>query len=160
MNNKKNNLKKKNKMIIIVFFTILFVSCKSKSTIYFYSLDRSQCITVISEYDYRYIIAGKHNQLPDTNYIKLRLQDRNSMFDNLYICWNNGKYEWDVVNEYSKILESKLDTFRFNFDTELPKDERGITTAFKFNDKRCATYLFSLRKMIPDDAQGAIVEYK
>ena len=160
MNHKKNILEKKNTIILIVFFTILFVGCKNKSTIYFYSLDRSQCITVISEYDYRYVIDGKHDQLPDTNYIKLRVQYRNSMFDNLFMCWNNEKYEWDVVNQYSKILESKLDTFRFNFNTELPKDERGIPTTLKFSDKRCANYLFSLKKLIPDDDPGAIVEYK
>lgn len=160
MNHKKNILEKKNIMILIVFFAIFFIGCKNKSTIYFYSYDRSQCITVISEYDYRYFIDGKHNQIPDTNYIKLRLQNRNSMFDNLYLCWSNEKYEWDAVNEYSTILESKLDTSRFNFNTELPKDERGIPTALKFGDKRCATYMFSLKKIIPDGDRGAIIEYK
>ncbi|MFZ1288493.1 MAG: hypothetical protein WAR79_00260 [Melioribacteraceae bacterium] len=151
--------KLKNNEILFSLLIIIFISgCKNKSTIYFYSLDKSQCITIISEYDYRYIIDGKHDQPPDTNYVKVHLKDRNSMWDGFHVCWNNEKYEWDAVVKNSEILESKLDTTKFNFSTKLPIDERSIPTEIKFRKENCAIYSFYSKKLSPD--QGAIVIYK
>lgn len=155
---KKEKLIKTSKILIILLLSLFFVSCKNKSTIYFYPLDKSQCITVISEYDYRYVIAGKHDEPPDTNYVKLSLKDRDTMWDGFHVCWDNGKHEWEVVVKNSKIMESKLDTTKYNFATELPKDEREIPTEIKFRGEKCAVYSFYLKELSPD--QGAIVEYK
>ena len=147
-----------NKLIFALFIALLITGCKNRSTIYFYSLDKSQCVTVISEYDYRYVIDGKQDQLPDTNYIKLLVKYRNTLHDEFFVCWKNDKYEWDVVVINSEVIESKLDTSRFNFNTELPKDEREIPTALKFSKENCVEYDFELNRLFPN--KGAIVEYK
>jgi hypothetical protein len=151
-------LQKTNVVFLVIVLTILFMGCRDKSTIYFYSLDKSQCITVISEYNYRYVINGKHDNPPDTNFVKLFIKDRNSMWDNFFLCWENEKYEWDAVVENSIILELRMDTSRFNFNTELPNNDRGIPTDIKFSNDKCATYLFELKKMISN--KGVLVVYK
>lgn len=146
------------KLFIIIIATILVSGCGNKSVIYFYSLDKSQCITVISEYNQRYVIDGKHNHVPDTNFVKLHIKPINSMWNGFYVCWKSEKYKWDVIVPYSEILESKLDTALFNFNTKLPKDERGIPTEIKFSGSNCAIYDFELKRLTPD--KGAIVKYK
>ncbi len=154
----KNKSKKKNEIIMVFLLSILAIGCKNKSVIYFYSLDKSQCITVISEYDQRYIIDGKHDILPDTNYVKLHVKDRNSATDDFHICWNNEIFEWDAVVRNTEILKSKLDTTKFNFNNKLPKDERGTPTEIKFREGKCAVYSFYSGELSPE--RGAIVEYK
>ena len=154
----KVKLKNTLKFVFLIFSTMILFGCGHDRVIYFYSLDKSQCITIINEYDTRYIINGKHDNVPEDNYVKLHIKDMYSIGDNFYVCWKNEKYEWDVLVDNSLILESKLDTTRFNFNTELPKDDRGIPTPIKFSKEKCATYLFYLRELSPD--RGAIVEYK
>jgi hypothetical protein len=144
--------------VLALLFTSLVIGCNNKNTIYFFSVDKTKCITVISEDDKRYIINGKHGEIPDSNYVKLHIKDRNSISDNFYVCWGENQFEWEVVVENSVILESKLDSNRFIFNTELPTDDRGIPTQIKFSKENCATYLFYLERLSPN--KGAIVEYK
>jgi hypothetical protein len=145
------------RIILALFIAVLIVGCNNKSIIYFYSLDKSQCITVISESDERYVINGKHKNIPDSDYVKLHVKDRNSIWDNLYICWSENQYEWNIVVENSIVLESRLDSTRYFLNTELPKDDSGIPTDIKYRGKNCASYSFYLKKL---EDNGAIIEYE
>lgn len=80
----------------------------------------------------RFIIDGKHEKVPELGYILLNAEKIPSLGDAIYICWENEQYEWDVVVDKSIIIESKLDTTRFNFSNFLPKDDRGIPPQKKF----------------------------
>ena len=63
---------------------------------------------------------------------------------------------WDIVVDKSIIIENKLDTVKYLFDTKLPVDERGIPTEIKFRQQNCAIFDYYLMKLSPD--KGAIVE--
>lgn len=53
------------KLLVVVCLIFFLVGCDRRREIYFYSPDKSQCITLIDENDIRYIINGKHQQLKD-----------------------------------------------------------------------------------------------
>ena len=83
-----------NKIISIIFLLLILTflcQCIGKKIIYFYSLDRSQCITVINEGNTRYIIDGKHREIPKCNFVKLNTEKVSSDGDGLWICWENEK---------------------------------------------------------------------
>jgi len=124
--------------------------------IHFYSLDKTQCITIITEDTIRYVIDGDYRTLPDTNYIKLDISGITKLGDGVYMCWKNDLYEWEVVIDKSKIIESRLDTNNFSFKTQLPVDDRNIPTEKKFRGENCAIYNYYLKKLSPD--KGAIVK--
>jgi hypothetical protein len=129
-----------------------FVSCKKSDTIFIYSPDRSQCITHISNNDIQYVIDGKHTSLPYKNYVVLDVSSKDLYIDNsLNVCWRaeNESYEWQIVIDDSTILKSTLDTARFSFKTELPKEDGWIPTEAKFRNPNCATIDLSIRKSRP-----------
>jgi hypothetical protein len=146
-----------NKLFLVICLIFLFIGCNRRKVIYFYSLDKSQCITVINENNIRFIIDGKHKKVPKDNFIKLDTQFIDYLGDCFHVCWKNEQYEWDVVVDKSKIIESKLDTSRFHFSTSLPTDARGIPTELKFRQEGCAVFSFYSMELSPN--KGAIVEY-
>ena len=144
------------KYIGILLLSVALISCNKKEVLHFYSLDETQCITVITEDTVRYVIDGNYKTLPDTNFVKLDISKITELGDGVHMCWKNGQYEWDVVIDKSKIIENKLDTSRFNFNTKLPVDERNIPTEKKFRGEKCAIYNYYLKKLSPD--KGAIIK--
>jgi hypothetical protein len=144
-------------------------------TIYLYPPDKSQCITVITEnwtdlrdlidgkpnrsIRARYIIAGKHHTVPEKNFVKLDIDSGDRYRAALYVCWNSEHYEWEVVVHNAEVVESTLDTTKFNFSAALPRDVRGIPTAIKFTKEGCDVYSFELKQLIPEEG-GTVVEYK
>ncbi len=166
-------LKKGGKLLLTTCLTLFLFGCTE--TIYFYPPDRSQCITVITEnwtrlrdiidgkpnrsIRARYIIAGKHHTVPEENFVKLDVQygdDYRAEFD---ICWKSEQYEWEVVVYNAEVVESTLDTTRFNFSAALPADDTGFPTAMKFTEEGCAVFDFGLKRFSPDRGE-AIVEFK
>lgn len=144
----------------IIFLNLLFflTGCDRKERIYIYTLDKMQCITVFNRDDIRYIVDGKHERIPDTNYIKLDVSKVPALGNGIWICWENQKYKWDIVVDKSIILESKVDTSKYRFNTRLPVDERGIPTEIKFRADNCAIFDFYSMKLSPN--KGAIIEIK
>ena len=140
-------------VLIVIFVT----SCGKPQTLHIYSLDKSQIITVINEGDFRYIIDGKHNTLPNSNFIKLDIQDIDPLGDGLHVCWKDENYDWQLVVHGSKVLNSTIDTIRFNFKTSLPLKDGKIPTELKFRQDNCAIFDFHRMRLSPD--KGAIVEY-
>jgi len=130
-------------------------SCSKSSKIKFYSLDKDNCVTVLTKDTLRYVIAGDYDKVPDTNFVKLDISKITELGDGVWICWleNQG---WDIVVDKSIIIENKLDTVKYLFDTKLPVDERGIPTEIKFRQENCAIFDYYLMKLRPD--KGAIVE--
>ncbi|TGD59893.1 hypothetical protein [Flavobacterium humi] len=126
------------KSIILFMLTVLtiFTSCSKKQN-YIYSLDRKQCITIITEGKVRYIIDGKHSKVPHNNYLKLDLNKIDSFGDEIVGCWKEGKYEWFVINDGARIIEFKLDSTKFKFKTDFPLDERGISSLKNFKKEKC-----------------------
>ncbi len=153
-------MKRKFRIRSIVKFSfllsVLIIGCERKQLIHFYSIDRSQCITVIDVGDYRYVIDGKHKRIPEYNFIKLEMRNIDRVLDGVHICWENKEYTWEVVIDKSIVVESKLDTSKFTFNTSLPLDDRGIPTERKFRSENCAVFSYELMRLSPD--QGAIVE--
>lgn len=143
-------------LIFVLGIMFFLTGCGKKRIIYFYPSDKSQCITLIDENDIRYIIDGKHRKLPEENYIQLDTHKIDPLADAFHVCWKNEQYEWDVVVHNSRIIESKLDTSRFNFSTALQTDDRGIPNELKFRKEGCAVFSFYLMSLSPD--KGAIVE--
>lgn len=117
---------KKIKLHLIVFFAIfIFVSC-NKNRNYVYSMDKKQCITVITENNIRYIIEGKHTTIPKNNYVKYSLESIDlECGDQLVGCWKNKDYDWNIINDNAVILENKLDTLRFKFSSKHSKDRKS-----------------------------------
>lgn len=145
------------KLVCYLVLSIIIVGCVKRQFIYFYSPNKKQCITIIDEDKYRYVINGRHNKLPNKNYLKLSLRNIDPIGDSFHICWDNGRYEWDAVVQKSVIIESTLDTSRFNFNTELPTDVRGIPNEIKFRNDNCSIYSFYLKRFSPN--KGEVVEY-
>lgn len=139
-----------------LFMLLFVVACGRKQTIHFYSLDMSQCITSINEGNYKYVINGKHTNVPNTDYVKLDVGHIDPVGMGMHICWKNSKYEWEVVIDKSKIVENKLDSSRFHFSTSLPSDDRGIPTEVKYRKDHCAVFSYYIMRLSPE--QGAIVE--
>lgn len=150
---------KKCRVILAACFMLFLIGCTE--TIYFYPPDKSQCITVITKkWDaHRYIIAGKHHTVPEKDFVKLDVQCGDDYDAGFYVCWKSEQYEWEVVVEPGQVLESKLDTTRFNFSTALPRDDRGFPTAIKFTKEGCDVYSFELKRLIPEEG-GTIIEFK
>ncbi|GGE02051.1 hypothetical protein [Planktosalinus lacus] len=115
-------------------------SCNSKNDHFIlYPKDQTQAITVITEGHTRFIIDGEHNQIPEENFIKIDISKIDRIGDEIGVCWNNGNFEWEVVNHGSRILENKLDTTRFKFNTSWDVDPRGIPNSTKYHQEMCGT---------------------
>lgn len=147
------------KLALAAYLMLFLFGCTE--TIYFYPPDKSQCITAITKkWDaHRYIIAGKHEKVPERNFIKLDVDSGDRYRSGFYVCWKSEKYEWEVVVEPGRVIESTLDTTRFNFSTALPKDDRGFPTAMKFTKEWCELFDFELKRIVSDRG-GTIVEFK
>lgn len=104
-----------------------------------YPTDKSQAITIITEGDTRYIMNGNLERVPDTNYIKVDISQIDPIGDAIGVCWNKGKYQWELVNHQSIILENKLDSSRFKFNTSWEVDDRGIPNAAKYHQENCGS---------------------
>jgi hypothetical protein len=123
-------------------FILLFAltGCKTYNRLHFQSIDNNQSITIITKGDIQYLIVGKHYKVPDSNYVKLDIS-KIDLAGGLYLCWNpNNRYNWDAVIYKARILECKLDTTKYRFNTLLPLDTRNIPSALKFEDSNCIQY--------------------
>lgn len=143
------------KISLLLSFATM-VGCGKYHLIYFYSPDKSQIITVIDKDDIRYIIPGKHNRIPDSNYIKLGVGHIDRTGDGIHICWRNNQYEWDIVVHKAIIKESKLDESKYKFSNSLPLDSRGLPTIKKYSKESCAVFDYELMRLIPDNRETIV----
>lgn len=137
------------------FIAFLVIACSNEKVIYFYPLDKSNCVTVINRGDLRYVIAGKVTEIPESNYAELDVKNIDSLGDGIWICWLDNN-NWEMVIHDAEMIKNELDSSRYSLKTQLPKDERGIPHETKFSKQNCAVFDFYLMRLSPNE--GAIVE--
>jgi hypothetical protein len=141
----------------IIGLSSLFFLWGKPQVVIIHSLDRSQCVSVITQDTCRYIVNGEHESVPDSGYAKLDIRNV-SYTDCIHICWRNADHEWEVIVDGSRIIVSRLDSSRYKLSTSLPRDERGIPTEIRFRQPGCAIFSYYGMKLSPN--QGAIVEIR
>src|SRR6478672_1292498 len=121
---------KQKKCILLTIFilTTTAFGCSSNQykTVLLYSKDKSQVVTIFSDYENktRIIAEGKKNQKPNDNYAILDISNITDENAELGICWKiNG---WELVNDGTTITENNLDANKYIIRTEWFKDEREI----------------------------------
>jgi hypothetical protein len=130
-------------------------SCSNEEVIYFYSFDRSTCVTIIDNNEFRYVIAGKVTEVTKSGYAKLSTKNIDSLGDGIWICWLDSN-KWEMIIYEAEIITNRLDSSKYSLDTKLPEDERGIPHERKFRQNNCAVFSFHLMRLSPNE--GAIVE--
>lgn len=106
--------------------------------------------------DIRYVINGRHFNVPDKDFIKLDISYIDPDSDCVWGCWQDGTYEWQITIDGAIVLESHLDTTRFKFSNELPEDIRGIPTEIKFTKDNCFIYVFPWERLSPQNGDAII----
>lgn len=123
----------------------------------FYSIDRSNSLTVITQDSIRYVIPGDVNELPKSNYATFDVSNITSLGDGIWICWQeNGT--WDLTIHDGILVQSDLDTSKYSLHTSLPRDERGVPTELKYRQNNCSVFDYYSMQLSPN--QGSIVEIK
>ncbi|MDI9309502.1 MAG: hypothetical protein QM535_04750 [Limnohabitans sp.] len=137
------------KKLYLIFFLLFLVSC-NKHCYTLYSNDKKQSITIISNGNIRYYINGKHNEVPEKNYVKVDLSTTAMMNnDELVGSWKTNKYEWKIINDGVTVLENKLDSTRFKCENKFPEDKNGIPTLIDFYNKpNCFDIGFEYNKIL------------
>jgi hypothetical protein len=143
------------KILIGLILTITIVSCAKKSIVRLYSLDNTNCVTIITIDTIRYVIAGDNKTLPNSNYIKIDISDITELNNCIWICWLNNK-GWEMVIDKSKIIENRLDTNKYIFNSKLLMDKNNIPIEIKFRKENCAIFDYYSMKLSPD--KGATVK--
>lgn len=140
---------------IIIFTTLSF--CSSKNRVYVYSPDKKQCITIITNVNERYVINGKHRTIPSKNYIKYSFDSIDvEVGDEIVGHWKNSNYVWELATDNAIIIDNKLDTTKFKFNKNFPKDDKGIPTLMNYTDENSFDIGFDHGKII--HYKGAIIE--
>ncbi|MEQ8546590.1 MAG: hypothetical protein RIC03_01715 [Cyclobacteriaceae bacterium] len=129
----------------------------NQTTIYFYSEDRTNSLTVIDNGTYRFVTPAITNELPNRNFAQFDIRSVPELGDGVWICWHNNQ-GWDLTIDKAELLKSDLDTSKYHLHTELPTDGRGIPTEIKYRQQNCAVFGFYLMELSPKT--GAIVEIK
>lgn len=139
---KKRSKMKKSRIILFAFIVLLF-GCKSDA-LHFSNQDKTQSITVITDrkQNIRYVINGKVNSVPDTNYVKLDISEIDILGDGVWGCWEKEGYLWEVCVHDAVVLENKLDTTKYKFNVSLPRREFGIPIQEKYVQDSCFVYDF------------------
>jgi hypothetical protein len=131
--------------VIIIF--LVFQSCdlfNQKEIIFLGSKDKSQWVTHISMNNVQYIIAGRTKKIPDTNYVYFDVSHKDLEVDNYaLICWTEScsNKQWEIVIDDARILENKLDSSQYIFQTKIPLF-RGIPSDKPYLDKGCHIFEF------------------
>ena len=143
------------KTILYVVTLVGIWSCNDN--IHVYSPDRSQCFTIIHYPEFRYIVAGDIESLPDTNYVKLDIRNVIPNEEELAGCWKNSDYDWSITIDGAKIIENKLDPAKFRFSNKLPLDSLNLPSLKSYSKgKDCYHFGFEMFSVVPNG--NAIVE--
>ncbi|WP_289062617.1 hypothetical protein [uncultured Zobellia sp.] len=124
---------------IVVFFYVILPTPPNRTNFKLFSSDKNRCVSIITMGDTRYIINGNHSTVPKSDYIKLDISSISSLGDEIGVCWNNGKYQWEIVNDKAKIIDIQLDTLIYRFHTNWEEDEHGIPNSKKYHKPNCGT---------------------
>lgn len=152
-------LAKKTLYIPILF--LLLTSCDSNprsSLLYLYSKDKTQVITIFSDYynNERIVALGKLNLKPKNNYVKLDISEVTELGDEIGVCWFGKNTGWQFVNDNSKIAEVHLDTTKYKIKTQWYLDEDNTPNAKYYRLKNCFTIGMLKHSTIYPSENGSI----
>lgn len=135
--------------LLLFLIGILVLTSCNESILKFTNEDKSQTITVITlkKEKIRYVINGDVSTVPDTNFVKIDIDNIDSLGDGIWGCWDKNGYTWEVCVHGSKVIESKLDTTNFKFNTSLPTKEFGIPTQEKYVQESCFVFDFTSNRI-------------
>lgn len=135
----------KEKYFSLVLFTVILVSCGQEKKqeewhhIEISPLDGSQVVTVITKGEKRYIMNGKHKDIPDDNYLLLDLSKVDRLGDGFSVCWDENGYKWKIASAYARVVENKLDTTKYLYSQ--PLGDYGQPTSEGYTGKNCGGIL-------------------
>jgi hypothetical protein len=134
------------RIFAIILFSFL-CSCQTNE-FHFSNEEGSQEITVLYKPSLReiYIIDGRPRRIPDTNYVRISIQDQDPIGDEIWGCWEKNGYEWEMCYQGSSIIENKLDTSRFVFHISLPLGSYGVPDPSRFTQDLCFKYDFPYKR--------------
>lgn len=144
-------------MRLIFLGLLAFISCNSSkrnSLIYVYPKDKSQIISIISNYDTaeRIIAVGKVSEKPKENYVTLDISQIVEVGDEIGICWDTDKDGWQLVSNEAKIINVSLDTTKYIIKTKWIEDINGIPNTQYYIKDGCFTFgTLNYSKMYPQD---------
>lgn len=133
------------KRISILFITILLFSCGQENRLEKWGhieispLDDSQVVTVITKEEKRYLMNGRHKDIPDDNYLLLDLSKVDRLGDGFSVCWNENGYKWKIASAYARVVENKLDTTKYLYFQ--PLGNYGQPTSEGYSGKSCGEIL-------------------
>ena len=135
-------LLKRIKNIFYILLLLLFINCNSNprsSRIYLYSRDKTQVITIFSDYynNERIIAEGKLNTAPKDRYVKLNISNVTELGDEIGVCWFGKNAGWQLVNDNSKIVKVELDTTKYKIKTSWYRDENDTPNPKYYRGKNC-----------------------
>ncbi|MFH6935776.1 hypothetical protein [Flavobacterium sp. FlaQc-30] len=142
--------------ILLVIILFVFFSCGSErrsNVIYLYSKDKSQVVSIISNYskNERIIAVGKHFSKPKNNYIELDISKITELNDQFGICWNSNGYKWEMVNDKAKIVTVSLDTTKYFFRESWFKEEGTPNTKYYIKDNCFTVGALDYSKYYPEE---------
>ena len=147
------------KLSIVIAVCLMLVGCAHKKKYHFYSPKNEQCVTIINDESYRYIIDGYHDEIPDTNYVKVDLGEIDQeLGDEVAGCWNKNNLKWSMVMNGVTIVDDKLDKNHFQFEDNFPRDEGNIPTLIDFNRRKYGCFSVSFEYGDLRTASGSISE--
>lgn len=132
------------KTFYLVLLLALLSGCGSErrnEIIYLYPKDKSQVISIISDYskNQRIIAVGKHKSKPKRNYFLLDISKVTNLGDEIGICWKINDDGWEIANEKANILDSNIDTTKYVFRGYWFKDRTGAPNTLYYIKENCLT---------------------
>ncbi|TKG90695.1 hypothetical protein EYV94_22785 [Puteibacter caeruleilacunae] len=121
------------------------------------SPDKTNYITIITKDSVRYIMNGKHRNVPESNYAKLDISNISPIGDEIDICWHINGYDWKLVNPYARFIESDLDSTLYYLQKKLDEDVNGIPTRKEYLYENCVNIDIRENSVYP--TEGASLKY-
>lgn len=148
-------LKHMRKLLLFVFIIFIFSSCfKREKVIFIYNKSKSECVTIIWNKKFRYIIPEKCDKIPKSNYLKLDISHISLSDDYIYVCFHNKG--WELVNPSAIIAYSGIDTSQYKFESDLPIIDK-VPNQLKFTQHNCA--IFGIKYMEVCLQNGTTIEF-
>jgi hypothetical protein len=129
----------------LITILVFLQSCgteRRNEFIYVYSKDKSNVITIISDYskNERIIAVGKHSSKPERDYYLVDISKVTHLGDELGVCWGPDGNNWEIANHKAEILEANIDTTRYVFRGYWFQDKHGIPNTLYYIEDNCFTF--------------------
>lgn len=147
---------------LLLFAVVLFSSCTNDKWrhVEILSLSNDQSITVITIGSARFIMDGKHEQVPESGYAHFDISTVDPIGDEIGICWNKDGYKWKFMSEYATFISSSLDSSMFFVQKEIRKDSLGSPEIREYFERGCVLIAIRENSMRSSEAENTVVMYR